>query len=749
MYKTVPNTIIEKIPPTIPEKEITIPKTDQLIETSIPYNLDLCTEKDILEGKCKGKISSENIKKIFDQLKQTISSDSNEIIETENVVFQLSTLEEQKNNNNPNVSSIDLGECEQLIKNQEGLSENDNLIVLKTDIKNEDLSLTYVQYEIYNPISLELISLDICSDIPISISIPIALNENTKSIYDSLCQSGYNLFNLNDSFYNDICTTYTTKDGTDLTLADRKNLIYDTNSNISMCQNGCTFEFFNTRTNKAKCDCSIQKEETITDVSKIKFDKKELADSFFNTLKNSNFLVLKCYKLVFSKKGQINNIGSYMMSIIDFLFIFLMFVYIINGNKKLDFYIQSILKLKLNHSSNNRVIYFKNLENGNNNKRIETFIKPYKKSNKVKIIRKKKLKINKKRKKKYMKKPIQTGNINTNYPPKKRVNFIILNNCKKSKDILLTLPEKFQAKSRSKNNLLKIKKKFYDSGNQKNNTNMNKISKATTEQSSKLLAIKKNHKKYNKGQQSSKTLSTKNNKISYIYKENNFNDEELNSLEYEIALEFDKRTYFQYYISLLKKKQLILFAFYPAEDYNLIVVKISLLMLSFSLFFTINGFFFSDATMNKINEDKGVYNIIFQIPQILYSTVISAIINTILKRLSLSEKQILMIKLEKDFILAQKKSISIKKCLKIKLTCFFILSLTLMIFFWYFISCFCAVYKNTQIILINDSLISFALSMIYPFGLYLLPGLFRTPALKAPLKDKKCLYKASNLIAII
>ena len=194
---------------------------------------------------------------------------------------------------------------------------------------------------------------------------------------------------------------------------------------------------------------------------------------------------------------------------------------------------------------------------------------------------------------------------------------------------------------------------------------MNKISKVTTDQSCNLLAIKKNHKKYNKGQ-SSKTLSTKNNKKSHSYEENKFNDEELNSLEYEIALEFDKRTYFQYYISLLKKKQLILFAFYPAEDYNLIVVKISLLMLSFSLFFKINGFFFSDSTMNKINEDKGAYNIIYQISQILYSTVISAIINTILKRLSLSEKQILMIKLEKDFILAQKRSISIKKCLKIK-----------------------------------------------------------------------------------
>ena len=31
------------------------------------------------------------------------------------------------------------------------------------------------------------------------------------------------------------------------------------------------------------------------------------------------------------------------------------------------------------------------------------------------------------------------------------------------------------------------------------------------------------------------------------------NDEELNSLEYEIATVIDKRTYFQYYFSLLKK----------------------------------------------------------------------------------------------------------------------------------------------------------------------------------------------------
>ena len=48
----------------------------------------------------------------------------------------------------------------------------------------------------------------------------------------------------------------------------------------------------------------------------------------------------------------------------------------------------------------------------------------------------------------------------------------------------------------------------------------------------------------------------------------------------------DKRTYFQYYWSLLKKKQLILFTFWPANDYNLLTIKISLFLLSFGLYFS-------------------------------------------------------------------------------------------------------------------------------------------------------------------
>ena len=179
----------------------------------------------------------------------------------------------------------------------------------------------------------------------------------------------------------------------------------------------------------------------------------------------------------------------------------------------------------------------------------------------------------------------------------------------------------------------------------------------------------------------------------------------------------------------------------------MVSIKIALFIVSFSLYFTINGFFFSDKTMHKVYEDKGAYNIIFRIPQIFFSSVISAIINIILKQLSLSEKNILQLKAEGHKLNVMQRSKNIEFCLKIKLFLFFIVSFILMSFFWYFTSCFCGVYKNTQLILIKDTIISFFTAMLYPFGLNLLPGIFRIPALRA--KNKKCIYDTSLLIALI
>ena len=123
----------------------------------------------------------------------------------------------------------------------------------------------------------------------------------------------------------------------------------------------------------------------------------------------------------------------------------------------------------------------------------------------------------------------------------------------------------------SDNNLLNKKKLL----NKKNNINKNKI-------------IKNNKQKKNKQIQ-----------ITHL----DFNDYEMNNLRYNDAIKYDKRTFFNYYISLLKTKHLILSSFIPINDYNLISIKISLFWLSLSSYFAINGFFFNDETMHKIYKN--------------------------------------------------------------------------------------------------------------------------------------------------
>ena len=152
--------------------------------------------------------------------------------------------------------------------------------------------------------------------------------------------------------------------------------------------------------------------------------------------------------------------------------------------------------------------------------------------------------------------------------------------------------------------------------------------------------------------------------------------------------------------------------------------------------------------MHKLYEDKGKNNFIFRIPQILYTSVISYIITTILRLLALSEGNILTLKKEKNYISFNLKSNRTKNTIIIKIYVFYILSIILISFFWLYISCFCAVYENTQSILINDSLISFSASLMYPFGLNFIPGIFRIYSLRSS-NNKACIYIISKYIAYI
>ena len=218
-----------------------------------------------------------------------------------------------------------------------------------------------------------------------------------------------------------------------------------------------------------------------------------------------------------------------------------------------------------------------------------------------------------------------------------------------------------------------------------------------------------------------------------------YKDYELNSLDFEKALIYDKRNFLQYYISTIKNNNLLIFSFYPNKDYNPMIIKNILFFFFFALNLTVNALFFNDDTMHKIYIDEGKYNLIYQIPQIIYSSIISGFVNTLIKYLSLSQDNIMDLK----HATTNKLSKKLKRLLitlKIKFTLYFILTKLFLIFFWYYISCFCGIYRNTQIHLLKDSIIGFVLALFDSIWQYLLIGIIRIYALK---NKKEYLYKFS------
>ena len=101
-----------------------------------------------------------------------------------------------------------------------------------------------------------------------------------------------------------------------------------------------------------------------------------------------------------------------------------------------------------------------------------------------------------------------------------------------------------------------------------------------------------------------------------------FNDRELNDLQFNDALKYDNRTYWQFYLSLLRTEH-ILMKVSNSKYYNSKVIKIFLCLYNFGLSFTVNALLFDDEAIEQIFADAGKFNLLYQIPQIIYSSIIS------------------------------------------------------------------------------------------------------------------------------
>ena len=227
-------------------------------------------------------------------------------------------------------------------------------------------------------------------------------------------------------------------------------------------------------------------------------------------------------------------------------------------------------------------------------------------------------------------------------------------------------------------------------------------------------------------------------------------DYELNWLSYKHALAYDKRSKCEYYGALIKSKQLFIFTFCSFNDYNSGVIKKFTFFLSFALHYTINALFFDESNMHQIYEDEGKFNFEYQISKILYSALASTfVLRIMLQFLVLSDKDVLEVKKQQTKPLAINLKKKKLKCMKIKFAIFFILNFILLGLFWYYLTCFNAIYRNTQVYLIKNTFISFAFSLFYPFIINIFPTMIRMCSLHSSNKDQEYFYKFSQIIQLI
>ena len=230
-----------------------------------------------------------------------------------------------------------------------------------------------------------------------------------------------------------------------------------------------------------------------------------------------------------------------------------------------------------------------------------------------------------------------------------------------------------------------------------------------------------------------------------------FDDDDLNELNFDEAKLFDKREFCTYYCFMIKINHIILNTFFRCEDYNLFTVKLGLLLFLFPLNLTFNAFFFTSKEIQSvyINKISDISINWKNLVRSFSSSIISSIILVFLKLICLTHNSIRELKKNKSLESAKKQSISILRCVKFRICLYYIFSFIFLLIFGFYVSCFCAIFENTQLLLIETMAISWFLSLIYPFVVCFLTSIFRKGSLTCGKKGISCCYRINKILQLI
>ena len=151
------------------------------------------------------------------------------------------------------------------------------------------------------------------------------MSEENEKIYKELVNEGYEPFDLSDKFYREICTPYTSENGTDVLLDEREEFVYTTLTDDNLCAGNCKYISYSLDSKYMKYECPVNNTYTTFDVKHISGDNIYM--SFMSVFKSTNYKVMLCYNLVFNFKIFCHNYGSILSLICFIVYILFMLVY--------------------------------------------------------------------------------------------------------------------------------------------------------------------------------------------------------------------------------------------------------------------------------------------------------------------------------------------------------------------------------------------------------------------------------------
>ena len=243
-------------------------------------------EKEVFIGDIKNNFRT------FTELRKKVINEEIYNITIYNETYQFSTLSYK--NKDETLTFIDSKGCENILKQFNGIDDNDQIILFKIEYKTEEFRIPIVEYTIFNKEGVEL-NISLCSEVSFDYYIPLKIDSSEEYKYDPL--SEYN---------NDICFQYTTNSKTDMILYDRRKEFND--YNMSLCESNC--KFIGSNDLYVICECPVNYNFNRF----LLLDDIERDNSIYrfkdNKLEKFNFAILQCFQHIFTSQAMTSNYAS-------------------------------------------------------------------------------------------------------------------------------------------------------------------------------------------------------------------------------------------------------------------------------------------------------------------------------------------------------------------------------------------------------------------------------------------------------